>query len=257
MSAELFRTIYQQALPALEGRSIKDARLGLGLLAVELDNGALAVSYVLRDELPPGCGVMPIEQPLRGMEAKEMAAWTVEYDNPLLTSLGVAVLNSVVDHTEIEQLSRDDFLTLLQPGDQVGMVGLIEPVINPIRRITTKKLYIFDRSRESSTDIYPETRQKDLLPQCDVVFITGTATINHTLDSLLAYASNAREIILIGTSTPLFPDAFRATAVTQLAGSLWSKANRDAIFTLIGEGRGIKSLMRYGTKVTIKVPKTK
>lgn len=257
MTIKLFETIYRQALPALECRRIKDVRIGLGLVAVELDDGALAVSYVLRDELPPGCGVLPIEQPLRGMDAKKMAAWTFEYDNPLLTSLGVAVLNSVVDHTEIEHQSRDDFLTLLQPDDQVGMVGLIGPMVNPIQRITAKKLYIFDRSREGSTDVYPETRQKDLLPHCDVIFITGTATINHTLDSLLAYASNAREIILIGTSTPLYPDAFRATAVTQLAGSLWQKTNRDAIFTLVGEGRGIKSLMRYGTKVTIKVPKSK
>ncbi|MBN1762661.1 MAG: hypothetical protein JW878_06270 [Methanomicrobia archaeon] len=257
MTTKLFETIYRQALPALEGRSIKDVRIGLGLLAVELDDGALAVSYVLRDELPPGCGVMPMEQPLRGMDAEEMAAWTFDYDNSLLTSLGLAVLNSVVDHTEIEHQSHDDLLTLLQPDDQVGMVGLIGPMVAPIQRITARKLYIFDRSRESSTDVYPETRQKELLPQCDVVFISGTATINRTLDSLLAYASNAREIILIGTSTPLYPEAFRATAVTWLAGSLWPKANRDPIFTRVGEGRGIQSLMRYGTKVTIKVPKLK
>jgi hypothetical protein len=52
MPIELFETIYQHALPALEGKRIKDARISPGLLAVELEDGSLADSYVLRDELP-------------------------------------------------------------------------------------------------------------------------------------------------------------------------------------------------------------
>lgn len=257
MITMLFETIYRQALPSLEGKRIKDVRIGLGLLVVELDDGSLAVSYVLRDELSPGCSVMPIEKPLVGMEAKEMAEWAIKYNNPLLTSLGLAVLNSVVDHTEIEQRSHNDLFKMLKKDDRVGMIGFIEPMIKQIKAVTSKKMFIFDSSRENSNDIYPDTLQKELLPQCNIVMITGTTTINHTLDSVLEYSSNAREIVLIGTSTPLYPAAFSDTKVTQLAGSLWQKENRDRIFTLIGEGRGMKSLMKYGKKVTVKVPKSK
>jgi hypothetical protein len=252
----LFEKIYQQALPSLEGKRIKDVRIGLGLLVVELDDSSLAVSYVLRDELSPGCSVMPIEKPLIGMEAKEMAGWTIKYNNPLLTSLGLAVLNSVVDHSEIEQSSHDNLFEMFQQDDQVGMIGFIEPMIKQLKAVTSKKMFIFDRSMENSNDIYPDTLQKELLSQCDIVMITGTTTINHTLDSILEYSSNAREIILIGTSTPLYPSAFTDTKVSQLAGSLWQKENRDSIFTIIGEGRGMKSLMKYGKKVTVKVPKS-
>ncbi len=258
MITMLFETIYQQALPSLEGKRIKDVLIGLGLLVVELDDGSLSVSYVLRDELSPGCSVMPIEKPLRGMDAKEMAEWAITYDNPLLTSLGLAVLNSVVDHSEIEQSSsHNDLFKMFKKDDRVGMIGFIEPMIKQIKAVTSKKTFIFDSSRENSNDIYPDTLQKELLPQCDIVMITGTTTINHTLDSVLEYSSNAREIILIGTSTPLYPDAFSDTKVTRLAGSLWLKENRDRIFTMIGEGRGMKSLMKYGKKVTVKVPKLK
>ncbi|MHC1599239.1 MAG: Rossmann-like domain-containing protein [Candidatus Methanospirareceae archaeon] len=36
--------------------------------------------------------------------------------------------------------------------------------------------------------------QKELLPQCDIVMITGTTTINHTLDSILEYSHASREV---------------------------------------------------------------
>lgn len=48
----LFEKIYQIALPSLKVKRIKEVRIGLGLLAVELNDSSLGVSYVLRDELP-------------------------------------------------------------------------------------------------------------------------------------------------------------------------------------------------------------
>jgi len=43
--------------------------------------------------------------------------------------------------------------------------------------------------------------------------------------------------------------------VTQLAGSLWRQEHREAIFSAISEGRGIRALSTYGTKVYLAVPK--
>ncbi|MHC1623947.1 MAG: Rossmann-like domain-containing protein [Candidatus Methanospirareceae archaeon] len=55
-------------------------------------------------------------------------------------------------------------------------------------------MFIFDRSMENSNDIYPDTLQKELLPQCDIVMITGTTTIKHTLDSILEYSHASRDV---------------------------------------------------------------
>ncbi|MBN1456027.1 MAG: DUF364 domain-containing protein [Methanomicrobia archaeon] len=251
---ELLERIYQQALPSLEGKRVREVRIGLGLLAVELDDGALAVSYVLRDELPPGCAVIPAETPLRGIEAREMAAWAFKGRNPLFTSLGVAVLNSVVDPAAIERHSRDKLTELIRPDDQIGMIGYIEPMTHVLKSRTAKELIIFDRSREQLGAVYPESRQRELLPQCDILLVTGTTTLNRTLDAILQQAPKAREVILIGTSTPLYPEAFRTTKVTQLAGSLWRKEHRAAIFSAISEGRGMRALSTYGKKVFLAVP---
>ncbi len=43
----------------------------------------------------------------------------------------------------------------------------------------------------------------DILPQADVVAITGTTLINHTIDELLAFCSTQALIGLLGPSTPL------------------------------------------------------
>ncbi len=254
MSVRLFERMYQQALPFLEGKRISEVRIGLGLLAVELDDGSLAVSYVLRDELPPGCAVIPADMALSGVEAREMAAWTFKARNPLLTSLGVAVLNSVVDSAAIERCSRDLLPELIHPDDQIGMIGYIEPMTHVLRSRTTKELIIFDRSREQRGDVYPESRQHELLPRCDILLVTGTTTLNHTLEAILQRAPNAREIVLVGTSTPLYPEVFRDTRVTLLAGALWRREHRAAIFSAISEGRGMRALSRYGTKVYLPVP---
>jgi len=251
---QLLERIYQQALPALEEKQVSAVRIGLGLLAVEVDDGALAVSYVLRDELPPGCALIPADTPLRGIAAREMAAWAFTGHNPLFTSLGVAVLNSVVDPAAIERRSRDELAELIHPDDQIGMVGYIEPMAQFLRSRTAKELIIFDRSREPFGEVYPESRQRELLPRCTILLITGTTTLNRSLDAILQQ-TNAREVILVGTSTPLYPEAFRDTKVTRLAGSLWRQEHRDAIFAAISEARGMRALSAYGTKVFLAVPK--
>jgi uncharacterized protein (DUF4213/DUF364 family) len=48
----------------------------------------------------------------------------------------------------------------------------------------------------------------DLLPQADVVAITSSALINHSLDRLLGLAASGALVTLLGPSTPLSPLLF-------------------------------------------------
>ena len=43
------------AAPYLKGRRIVDLVVGVSLIAVQLDDGSIGVSYVLRESLPGGC----------------------------------------------------------------------------------------------------------------------------------------------------------------------------------------------------------
>jgi uncharacterized protein (DUF4213/DUF364 family) len=47
-----------------------------------------------------------------------------------------------------------------------------------------------------------------LIPQADVVALTGTALINHTLEPLLALCRPDALVVVLGPSTPLSPVIF-------------------------------------------------
>lgn len=68
-----------------------------------------------------------------------------------------------------------------------------------------KNLWVFEqRVREGDL---PAEEAERILPQCDVVGITGTSFINHTLEGLLKRCKEAY-VVLIGPTTPLSPFLF-------------------------------------------------
>ena len=83
-----------------------------------------------------------------------------------------------------------------------------------------------------------------VLPQCDVALITATTLANHTLDGLLALAGSAREVVLLGPSTPMAPDVFVGTPVTMLAGV--EVVDPETLWRIVGEGG---STREFGTAV--------
>jgi uncharacterized protein len=65
---------------------------------------------------------------------------------------------------------------------------------------------------------YPANAATDLLPQADLVAITGTTLMNHTLDDLLAHCCPDATVMILGPSTPLSPVLFKH-GVTYLSGA--------------------------------------
>jgi len=68
---------------------------------------------------------------------------------------------------------------------------------------------------------FPETETGNLVPQADVVGITGTAFTNHTIEHLLKLCHPGAYIVILGDTAPLSPvlfdygiDAVSGTKVT-------------------------------------------
>ena len=104
------------------------------------------------------------------------------------------------------------------------------------------KFLIFDKGREGQEGICPAEKQPELLPECDIVFLSGTTTINGTADSLLGWCRQDCRIVMIGSSTPMYPAAFADTNVRILAGSWGRKDKKEEIFRLISLGSGMDAL---------------
>lgn len=255
---ELREHIYRAAQPLLAGRTVTDLVVGISLLAVELDGKDLGVGYVLRDDLGGGCSIFPYAAGAVGMSAEEVGRWFVTGGDDVQRAIGGAVINAA--STALTLIDRDSeehpFDLTLSPTDTIGMVGMVRPAVMRLRHFGCK-WYIFDKGKcahgNASEDIYPMERQAELLPKCDVLFLSGTTTINGTTPALLEMAPNARDVVLVGSSVPMIPEGFAGTNVSVLAGSQWRHKDKADIFRLISQAAGMMTLGKYMVKKNVRI----
>lgn len=256
----LIEKVFETAKPYLEGRVIKDAVIGLSLIAIQLDNGHVGLSYVLRENLPAGCSVFPYAQNMLGKPALDIAKWVLEGQEDAQRGIGMAVLTAASRSQNLLDIkeSSSTFGVDILPTDAVGMIGYIQPIAQEFEK-RAKELIIFDKGLSlrggNKGNVRAMEDQPRLLPDCDIVILSGTTMINHTIDELLSLCGKAREIIMIGPSTPMFPEAFKDTNVTVLAGSWWNSEYKDAIFKEVSLACGVSHLKKYMIKKAVRTLK--
>lgn len=250
--------VLEAAKPYLEGRKVIDIVVGISLLGVQLDNGKVGVSYLLRNSLPAGCGAFPtVIDDLLGNDAEYVARQIIDGQDMLCRGIGSAVLAAAASQQDIpaDNVEGIPFELEINSDTTVGMVGLIVPVAMEIAKLTDKFI-IFDNDKFSIEGLPPVQKpelQEELLPTCDIVLLSGTTTINGTIDELLYRCRNAREIVMIGQSTPMFAEGWRGSGVTRLAGSTWRNEDKEAIFADISRACGTGRLVRYMQKKRLNV----
>ncbi len=137
--------------------------------------------------------------------ARELAELALA-DNLLEASLGVAALNSLLEMDDRPASLSNAVDVLIQHGSakRVALVGHF-PFIPRLRQ-TAGELWVIEQHPGQGE--FPAEAAADLLPQADVVAITSSALINHSLDRLLALAAPNALVMLLGPSTPLSPLLF-------------------------------------------------
>jgi len=117
----------------------------------------------------------------------------------------MAAINSLIDIDESSCIEENAFDVLARRGKntKIAVVGRF-PWIPKLRTIATT-LWVIEQSPQEGE--FPAEAAEDLLPQADVVGITGTSFINHTIDRLLAL-SKSSFVIVLGPTTPLSPTLF-------------------------------------------------
>lgn len=251
----LIHKIIEYSHDRAKQRKLKDIRIGLGYLGVELDDGSLGCAFVFRGELGPHCSVLKEAGNLIGKSAEELAQWADSEREILKASIGVAVLNALTDYKTIEDGENGDVLDYikLQSEDRVGMIGYFKPIIDAAE-IKSKELVVFERNITSDDPrIHPDWAESLMLPRCDVVIVSGTTLINKTIDQILGYCTNAREVAIVGPSTLMYPEAFKNSNATLLAGSKVDTAFKNMFFDIISQGGGGRELLSHFNKYTVRV----
>ena len=254
----LIESVLAAAQPFLQGAVVRDAVIGISLLAVELDNGNIGVSYVLREDLESGCSIFPFGQQVIGQDAANIAEWAVSGGDSLQKAIGMAVLGAASQAQPLEDCDAPSrpFGVEVRDSDTIGLIGYIAPVAKVLGS-KAKEVYIFDKGVSLRGGVKgivkPMEDQALLLPTCDIVVLSGTTMINDSIDGLLQMCQNAREIIMIGASTPMFPAGFEHTKITVLAGSGWKSSEKNALFKGISLACGISELSAYAIKKSVYV----
>ena len=141
---------------------------------------------------------------LIGLSALELAQYA-RSDNVLEASIGMAAINSLIDIDEARCVRENALDVLAREGrsKNIAIVGSF-PWIPKLRTIARTLWVIEQNPREGEL---PAEAAEDVLPQADVVGLTGTSFINHTVDRLLDLSKNSF-IVMVGPTTPLSPVLF-------------------------------------------------
>lgn len=141
---------------------------------------------------------------LTGLSALELAQYA-RSDNVLEASIGMAAINSLIDIDEARCVKENalDVLALKGSGKNIAIVGRF-PWIPKLRKIARTLWVIEQRPQEGEL---PAEAAEEVLPQADVVGLTGTSFVNHTVERLLDLSKNSF-VVIVGPTTPLSPVLF-------------------------------------------------
>jgi len=167
---------------------------------------------------------------LHQKSARELAELAYS-TQPLEAAIGVAAINSMLDVDEslAVEVNASEVLASRGRGKNVALIGHF-PFIQQLRQ-SAKNLWVIEQ--HPTEDEYPAESAGDLLPQADVVAITGSALVNHTLDGLLSLCKPASSVMVLGPSTPLSPILFDH-GINIISGT--RVVDEEAVLRTVGQG---------------------
>jgi uncharacterized protein (DUF4213/DUF364 family) len=183
---------------------VKDIRMGLFHTAVLTRHCGLAATLP-RDALkqePPS-----VREPgyLLEKSALELAQMSCS-DSLLEAAIGMAAINSLleVNEEECRELNASQLIAEKGQGKKVAIIGHF-PFIPRLREVV-KQLWVIEKNPREGD--FPEAEAENLIPQADVIGITGTAFTNHTIEKLLELRHPQAYVVIVGDSAPLSPLLF-------------------------------------------------
>jgi uncharacterized protein (DUF4213/DUF364 family) len=186
------------------GNSVKDIRQGVFHTAVLTQNCGLAATLP-RDALRQGHASVKDSGQLLKKSASEIVR--MAYSGSILeAAIGMAAINSliIIDEGKCLNINARDIIAEKGRAKKVAVVGHF-PFILKLREIV-KELWVIEKNPCEGD--FTEDQAAEIIPQADVVAITGTAFTNHTIEQLLQLCSPNAYVIILGDTSPLSPVLF-------------------------------------------------
>jgi uncharacterized protein (DUF4213/DUF364 family) len=250
-------------LPKVDEIIVDQIVLGLGYTGVRLSDGHSGLCYTFQTEIAQTtrhCQVSDLAGKLAGTSAYKLAE-RAKSQKISESVVGIATLNAL-SQIIVEQNPQNytitngdvlDYITLTEK-DVVALVGYIGPMV-PHIRAKAKKLNILEKTpTRRGEGILSDKACDQILPDADVILITGTSLANGTIDHLLELTTKAREVAVIGASAGILPEVLFERGVTIIGGVRIK--NAEKMMQVVSEGGGTPALKSAVQFISIR-PKTK
>jgi uncharacterized protein (DUF4213/DUF364 family) len=183
---------------------------------------------------------------LAGMAAPALLE-LAKSERPLLAGVGLATINAFLtpDPEHLLDLNAEEVIATQGTGKKVALIGHFPFV--PRLRSRVDALWVLEQHQQPGD--FPASDAPAILPEADVVAITGTTLINHTLESLLAYCAPQATVVLLGPSTPLSRllfDRKQGGGIDILCGSV--VFDIDPVLQVVGQGGNFRQVRRAGVR---------
>ena len=268
MLHETVETIEEILGAELNRITVERAVVGLFFTAVKLSSGiagacATPIETVRETFSCPGVTTAaPSPGGMRGCAAFDLAREAFGPNGPR-RALGIAAINGLADtcwhrrpHPGAELRSGVDAFdaTVIHPVDKVVVVGAFVPFLRELKRRRQPFLVLEQNPATLKADEMPFFRPADeadrVIPEADVVLITGTTLVNGTLEDLLALAKPGARVTVVGPTVGLLPDAFLCRGA-DILGSI-RITEPDAFLDVLAEGGGAPDFLgRSAQKVVL------
>jgi uncharacterized protein (DUF4213/DUF364 family) len=183
---------------------VRDIRLGLFHTAVLTRNCGLAATLpwdALQQEQSS------VREPGFFLEKSASELVRMSYSNNIPeAAIGMAAINSLLEVNDKEclELNASELIAEKGKGKKVAIVGHF-PFVPRLREIV-KELWVIEKNPHEGD--FTEGEAENLIPQADVVGITGTAFTNHTIEQLLKFRRPEAYVVILGDTAPLSPVLF-------------------------------------------------
>jgi len=183
---------------------VKDIRQGPFQTAVLTRNCGLASTP---HDSGPHHNKTPVKEAGLLMEKNALALAEMAYSSSSHeAAIGMAAINSLVkvDEQRCLQLNAGDLLAERGRSKKVALVGHF-PFVAKLSEVV-KELWVIEQQPQPGD--FTENQAERLIPQAEVVGITGTAFTNHTIEHLLGLCEPQAYVVVLGGTAPLSPVLF-------------------------------------------------
>jgi len=218
----------EDILSGIEDRPVEDVRVGIKYTCARV-GGRIGVAHTLYT--PGHCKTLAGAGELEGTKVACLAL----SDDSVEACIGTAAINAQIPPT-LGAGGGNIFKSILEMAPEFRRIGVVGE-FPFVKKLDPERTFAFEEREVPG--YLPMEREGEMIPECDLVIITGCAFSNHTLENLLRISNGYN--MVIGPTTPLSPVLFDYGAHL-LAGVRTSDVR---VMDIIGQGGGTRDFSAF------------